>query len=216
MRIKHILSHFRHKKNVFITSLDKKIQNKLTALQGDYGFVDIKDMPTGSYKSNKIPLANDNWATTGEFSNIADNHCGATASTNIALYFTYQEYINLLKDSSKHNTFLEIHRSIGNGPVMRIAKKTKDYFKRRGYNLRYGRAISYNGIKKAIANNRPCGVLLAAGILDWHWIIAIGWREYPDGDKYLQIINGWNNSTQKFFKLKNGARLVSATEYWIE
>ena len=147
MKAKDFLSRSNKKKKLSPALTDSKKQNKLAALQGDYGFLDIKDMPTSKYKYNTIQLTNHNWATTGEFSDIGSNHCGAIASTNLALYFAYQGYDNLLKDDNKEKTFLEIHKLIGNGPVMKIAKKTQDYFKSRGYDLGYSRANSYKGIK---------------------------------------------------------------------
>lgn len=49
-------------------------------------------MPSSSYSQNTIAYANSvNWVTTKYFSNIAKNHCGAVAVTNLALYFTKQE-----------------------------------------------------------------------------------------------------------------------------
>ena len=85
MKAKDFLS--RSKKET-ISCFDRfKKQNKLAALQGDYGFLDIKDMPTSKYKYNTIQLTNHNWATTGEFSDIGSNHCGAIASTNLAFVF---------------------------------------------------------------------------------------------------------------------------------
>lgn len=190
-------------------------KKKLNILTGDYGFIPINNMPKGKYKAATIDIDGINWATTGEFSNVADNHCGATAATNIALYFHKRGYTNLL-NKNKHDTFTAIHKVIGNGPVAMIAGGTKKYFNSRGYPLKYGRVSSFNGIKKAIANQKPCGVLLAAGILDWHWVICVGWREYSTGEKYLQIVNGWNNSANYFFKVNNNVRLRSTTEYGID
>ncbi|NMB44730.1 MAG: hypothetical protein GX995_11465, partial [Clostridiales bacterium] len=74
----------------------------------------------------------------------------------------------------------------------------------------------YKGIKEALDKNRPCAVLLTAGLTKWHWVIAVGYREYITGEKYIQVINGWRNSSDQFFKLKDGSKIVSATEYWLE
>ncbi len=195
--------------------INRKLKVKIPIINGNYGFIDAKDMPLGTYTSKSISLEEDNWATTGEFSNKTNNHCGAVASTNIALYYAYKGYINLLVNTSKPATFYEIHNNIGNGPVMKVAAKTKDYFISRGYNLNYRMVPLYKGIKEAVAMNRPCGVLLTAGIANWHWVIAVGYREYANGEKYIRVINGWENSSNQFFKIKNGAKIVSATEYWI-
>ncbi len=113
-------------------------------------------------------------------------------------------------------TFYKVHDGIGNGPVIRIAEKTKGYFRVRGYNLHYRKAFFYKGIKAAIEKNRPCAVLLSAGIAQWHWVIAVGYREYVNGEKYIQIINGWRNSSNQFIKVGSRAKIVSATQYWVE
>lgn len=200
--------------------VNDKIKNKLIAkvpiLKGDYNFIDIKNMPSDRYISKSISLEEDNWATTGEFSKDTHNHCAAVASTNLALYYAYQGYINLLTDTSKDATFYKVHGNIGNGPVIRIAEKTREYFKVRGYNLYYRHVYFYKGIKEAIDKDRPCAVLITAGIAKWHWVIAVGYREYMNGEKYIQIINGWKNSSKQFFKIGGGARIISAAKYWIE
>ena len=105
-------------------------------------------------------------------------------------------------------TFYKVHDGIGNGPVIRIAEKTKGYFRVRGYNLHYGKAFFYKGIKAAIEKNRPCAVLLSAGIAQWHWVIAVGYREYVNGEKYIQIINGWRNSSNQFIKVGSRANVI--------
>ena len=195
---------------------NNKLKVKIPFFQGNYGFIDVKNMAFDTYTSKSISLEEDNWATTGEFSNNTNNHCAAVASTNIGLYYAYQGYINLLINTSKSATFYQIHSNIGNGPILKIAAKTQDYFKSRGYTLNYRKVPFYKGIKEAVDNNRPCAVLLTAGVAQWHWVIAVGYREYATGERYIQIINGWKNSSNQFFKIKNGAKIVSATEYWIE
>lgn len=190
--------------------------DELSALGGgSYGFVEWDDMPSGSYSSGYIPFYGTDWATTGEYSDIANNHCGATAATNIALYYANRGYSNLKKNSSKRDTFIAVHDIIGNGPVMMIAGGTKDYFKNRGYTLKYSSVGTFSGIKSATTNNRPCGILLASGIVDWHWIVSTGWREYTTGSKYIRIVNGWDNTANNFYLINDSALWISATEYWI-
>ncbi|NLJ89597.1 MAG: hypothetical protein GX323_01740 [Clostridiales bacterium] len=205
------------KKNIhkIVKQIKKKVKVKIPLFQGDYGFIDIKNMPYGTYTSKCISLEDCDWATTGEFIQNTNNHCGAVASTNIALFYAYQGYIGLLINTSKSETFYKIHKSIGNGPVIRIAAKTKNYFKSRGYDLNYRRVTFYKGIKEAIDKNRPCAILLTAGIAKWHWVIGVGYREYTTGERYIQVVNGWRNSSNQFFKVGDGAKIVSVTEYWI-
>lgn len=183
---------------------------------GDYGFIDWGDLPTSSFTWDMVPAAiSTDWATTGEFSSIAKNHCGATAVTNFALYFARIGYSNLKINSSVYDTFVAVHKIVGNGPVMTIADKAKTYFSSRGYNLKTSPVSDFSGIKTAIGNDRPCGILLANGIVDWHWIICVGYRDYGSDGKYMRIVDGWNDTTYRFYRCNSGSIWISATQYWV-
>ncbi len=69
--------------------------------------------------------------------------------------------------------------------------------------------------KTAIAKNRPCGILLADGIVNWHWILGVGWREYSSGNFYMRIVDGWDGTSNRFYKPYSDSLWVSATEYWL-
>lgn len=182
---------------------------------GGYGFIEWDDMPSGSYTSSIIKNAiSTDWAITKEFSDIAQNHCGATAVTNFALYFANCGYSNL-KINSVYDTFVAVHGIVGNGPVMTIADKAKTYFSNRGYTLNTSSVKLFSGIKTAVKNHRPCGILLANGIVDWHWVICVGYRCYDSGDNYMRIVNGWEDTTERFYLIHSGSMWWSATEYWI-
>lgn len=211
--------------NVQALTLHDEIKSKLFLLypmlnlskgDGDYGFIDLGGLPSGSYSAKTISSASSvNWATTGEFSNIANNHCAAVAVTNLALYFAKRGSSNLMVNNSKTDTFKAVHAIVGNGPVMIIAGSAKTYFKNRGYTLNYTGADTISSLKTATDNNRPCGILLADGIVDWHWIISVGYRTYSSsGDTYVQIVNGWNNTIQKYYKPHSGSMWWSATQYY--
>lgn len=49
----------------------------------------------------------------------------------------------------------------------------KKYFASCGYALKYSTVGDFNGIKSATDNHRPCGILLADGIVNWHWILSV-------------------------------------------
>lgn len=183
---------------------------------GDYGFVNAADMPSGSYSSDTILSATStDWSIMGEFNNIANNHCGATAVTNLALYFAQRGSSNL-KISTNLDTFKAVHKIVGNGPVMTIAGSAKTYFKDRGYTLNYSSIGDFAGIKTAVANDRPCGILLADGLVSWHWILSVGYREYSNNSgNYMRIMDGWYDNTNRYYKLNTGSTWMSATQYWI-
>lgn len=183
---------------------------------GGYGFIDLGNMPSGSYSSDTITKASTtDWATTGEFSEIAKNHCAATAVTNFALYFANRGHSNL-KIDTVYKTFEAVHKIVGNGPVMTIADEAKDYFSDRGYTLKTSSVGTFSGIITAVTNERPSGILLANGIVDWHWVICVGYRAYSSGDNYMRIVDGWNDTIDRFYLIHSGSMWWSATEYWVE
>lgn len=182
----------------------------------DYGFIYESNLPSGSCLIGNIPfLRGIDWATTGEFSDIAKNHCGAVAVTNLALYFAHIGYSNLEVENSVRKTFASVQVYVPNGPVMTIADKAKKYFNWRGYTLNYSTIYNFDDIMEAINAERPCGILLENSLADWHWVIGVGYRQYYSGSNYIRIINGWNDSDKYYYMPHNGSTLMSATQYWI-
>ena len=200
-----------------IRSVKESIKESISLRgKGGYGFYDWGQMPSGNYESRTISGASStDWITTGEVSDLAKNHCGATSVTNIALYFNNRGYSKLKINGDKCETFKKVHAIVGNGPVMTIAGDTKTYFSNRGYELKYSSVNSFDGIKNSVRNDRITGILLANGIVDWHWVLGVGYREYSSGDKFIRIVNGWNNTIDRFYKPGSGSLWISATEYWI-
>lgn|GEM_PF-1121436 len=192
-------------------------QQSMMRGDGDFGFIDVFNMPYGAYRSDTITSASStDWAIMDEFNSIANNHCGATAVTNLALYFAQRGYSNL-KINTRLETFKAVHKIVGNGPTMMIAGSTKAYFKDRGYTLNYSSVSDFSGIKSAVENNRPSGVLLADGLFSWHWILAVGYREYyNDGNYYMQVMDGWYDTIGRYYKINTGSTWISATQYWVE
>jgi hypothetical protein len=183
---------------------------------GDYGFIDSGSLPSGSYSSDTITSATSvSWAKTGDYSGIASNHCGAVAVTNLALYFAQRGYSDLKINGDKDDTFEAVHDIVGNGPVMTIADEAEEYFDDCGYNLSYSNVGTTSAYKTAINDDRPVGILLAEGIVSWHWIIGIGYRDYTNDGVYFRIVDGWNNTTNKYYKPYSGSLWISATKYWI-
>lgn len=185
---------------------------------GDYGFIYWDNMPAGEYESDWLSLYNVDWAITGDYNSFAYNHCGATCVTNLALYFAAlnTKYSNLKINSSKDETFKAIYQIVGPGPVATIAGSAKTYFSSRGYTLKYSSVGTFDSYKTAIKNDRPCGILLADGLDEWHWVLGVGWRQYLAGGNYMRIVNGWDNTHKYFYKVNTGSLWISATEYWVE
>lgn len=194
------------------------IENQMiTRSDNDFGFINSSNMPSGSYSGKTIASATStDWAIMGDFSDIARDHCGATTVTNLALYFAQTGKFNLKKNNSNRDTFEAVHKIVGNGPEMTIAEDAKQYFKDRGYTLNYSGVSGFSGVETALKNNRPCGILLENGLFSWHWIIAVGYRNYNSGDNYIQVMNNWKPNINIYYMANNGSAWVSRTQYWVD
>lgn len=189
---------------------------------GSYDFIDWDSMPSGSYSSDWLPFLGTTWAVMSDYdgkrnpisAKVISEHCGATAATNICLYFATQGYTNLKKNGSVDDTFYDLHSRTGNGPVLTIADDVESYATSRGYAIRSSLVGTYSAYKTAIGNNRPCGILLTAALNKWHWVVGVGYRDYASGSKYVRIVTGWENSANNFYLWGNPATW-SITQYWI-
>lgn len=186
---------------------------------GDYGFIKSSNMPSGTYSSDMITKARYiNWAYTDEFADIAEDHCGAVAITNLMLYFGENGYSDLVINNNKRRTFEGVYAFTGNGPIESITGHAEDYVASRtnAYELKHAGAAYEYGIKASITRDRPLGILLVASTTSAHWVIGVGWRSYSeDNSFYIRINNGWDNSIDHFYKIGTGAFAVTYISYWL-
>lgn len=188
-----------------------------------YGFIDSGDMPDGAYAFGGLSCEGIRWAVTSDFSGLATNHCGAVAVTNLALYFAGSGCRNLAggdlcggeKGRDRSSLFCAVHKIVGNGPKITIAGGAKRYFADKGYRLCTKKVKNFAALKAAVNQGHPCAVLLMADWMEWHWALAVGWREYAAGGQYIRLMDGWNRDTDCFYRPGKGARWIAATEYWI-
>lgn len=183
---------------------------------GDYGFINFKDMPKGEFSEKTIPLNDLEFASTGDFKDTAKNHCGAVCALNIVLVLSQREPMLSVGESALEK-FKAIHKIIGNGPTPSIAKGLLKYAQKQRVKLNYQSDIkSFEDVKAAADRGNPCGILLANAVLDWHWVTCVGYREYQNGEKYIRIADGWSKAANRFYKLNAGSAWISATEYFVE
>lgn len=182
---------------------------------GDFGFFDPAEMPTGDYNSDTIYRATTvDWARCRDYADIASNHCGVVAITNLALYFVRTGKTRLKINNSKRDTFIAVHQITGSGASATIASDAVSYFSSRGYTLKHSNVKNISALKNAISSDRPCGILLADGLVSWHWVIGVGWREYTSSnDFYIRINDGWHNTVNKYYKPGTGSLWWSARAY---
>lgn len=186
----------------------------LKMIKKGYEFTPWTDMPRGKFKEKRLDYRNMNLVTTSDLQ-YGRNHCGAVAIANIVLYFNNIGYKNLLENNNEYETLVKIHGLIGNGPVVRVEKGASRYFYSKGYDLKLNNLNSYQDIKLAINRGHPFTLLLSSALLDWHWVVGVGWREYENGDKYLEIVDGWNRHDTHFYKINIRKDWILAMEYYI-
>lgn len=172
-------------------------------------------MPSGNYTCGYINYQDTKWVKTGDIS-WGKNHCASAAATNIVLYYAKIGYRDLKIDHKEYSTFLELYNIIQDGPVVKIAHKISDYSLQKGYNLKYRGIKDLEEFKDAIEENMPLTMLLSASLLKWHWVVAVGWREYENGHIYIQIVDNWNGKANRFYKVDTNLIYLFMTKYWIE
>lgn len=180
---------------------------------GDYGFISGADMPTIRYTSDVITGTNVDWVITKDFSGYTD-HCAATSITNLAIYFAGQGYDNLYKGSDTA-TFSDVVKICPDGATPSLSGSVAAYFSSCGYTAGHSGVGNMSDLKDAVTKDRPCAMLLADGIVTWHWILGLGWREYISGDQYIQVMDNWRRTTNRYYNPGDGSLWVSAREYWV-
>ena len=183
--------------------------------RGNFVFLTEADLPQSSYRCDNVPLSDISWATTSEFNEHAYYHCGAVCITNLCLYFVSRGRRNLFVKNDKSATFDAVHSFVGNGPKLTVAYAARRFFRTRYYRLKHRQVKNFSEFAEAIAADRPVALLLAESLFNWHWVVALGWRKYESGEIYLRIVNGWENSSERFYLVQGKDRLAAATAYWI-
>ncbi len=185
------------------TVLDRKLITQSRDLNYLYGFFASWDLPNYGYYQYTLPGAYYvDWADMSDYNYMADNHCGATTITNLALYFAYNGYGNLRVNNSTDDTFAAVYAIVGDGPVVYLDSYASQYFSNRGYYLNVEDNYyqdDFDFVWNRINAGKPCAMLVAAGFGDWHWILGVGTRQYSGTDSsYIQINNNWEGSINRY------------------
>lgn len=180
----------------------------------NYGIIQDRLLPDISYRQEKINYDGIDFAEMRYFNSFPKNHCACTFITNLIAFFEHQGYKGLLVDNSLEKTFEIVHKKVGNGPIMLLAPKARAYFKSKGYDLRYRSLWGFEEAKSAIKRGNPVSILLAENPISWHWVMGIGTLEAQDL-QIFRLINGWENTPNRYYLVNNKALFFSATEYYI-
>ncbi len=181
-------------------------------IQGDYGFINKKDMPPGNYISGDLFLDAYNFTVTGDFIDLAKNHCGAVFTTNL---FIFLGGLKSLSAEGLLDIFKKVHKIIGNGPVLFLSRKSRRLFYENEISLHYTRIKSTSEVKDIIQQNLPSGMLLMKSLFNWHWVMIVGYRAYENGDFYYKIMDGWTRDRERYYRPDSGSKCIMKIKYWI-
>lgn len=176
---------------------------------GSGAFLSREQLPNGLSYSQKLSDIDLEWATTYDFMGRAKDHCGTICAMNLALWLL-QQY-----NPHKELLFRLFYRCIKNGPTL-STRGMKKGFKVMGIPLKEQKIRSYEQLKNAIAEGQPVTILLSSHGLHWHWVMAVGWREFPNGERYLRIVDNWRPTSERYYKLPKDAEWISASSFVID
>ena len=158
-------------------------------------------------------------AVTADFAHAARNHCCATMLTNYCLYLESKG--SLFPDLPRAALFEKIHRFVPNGPIFSITKRAPKVFAsleissaayRLPLRLRDTPCSKMTVLCRCLEKQKdPAALLVAAGPLSWHWILAVGTVRIF-GIKYLLVSTGWHR-TPRLYRPDSGCRVLAAWEF---
>ena len=202
----------------------------------DYGFRNLRRMAATGYKEKSILPGGMKLVTTGDFTEEAKNHCAAVCATNLLSYALEKYSPNVAgspyaEEDGKHTLFLAVHNAMGDGPVFFFDTRLRRFFDN-GFGKRYGLRMhsqsvhGFKEIKRALDDGCPCALLLANDLFHWHWVLAVGYREYEGTDylevsetkvmepgNYLRIADSWRHQADTFYRIGKGSNLLLARAY---
>ena len=159
------------------------------------------------------------WAIMRNYRSFANNHCGAVAITNLAVFYQYSYGMNALIDVRRGSridaTFKKVHDKYGDGPYITIDGKVKWYFNLKSIKIKSAMIWSIDHAKSEIKKNHPVVFLISSGVDRWHWIVCVGYIDYGGGVVYFRVIDGWNDTINRFYRPHYGSSWISGRSFWI-
>ena len=188
----------------------------------NYSFLEEKE-PSGSPLCRHVLTdrgsASVPWAVTEDFGEEARNHCAATMVTNFII-LKKKEVPDLPdRERDPFYIFSRAHAFIRNGPIFDVKKKAEKCFANLGlpYECRVIRPSSpeeaFEAAKENLDEGRLCGLLVAASLFQWHWIMAVGYEIWPDGKKFLLIEDNWHREGLRRLDPAGDTRIMNVTVF---
>ncbi len=164
-------------------------------MKHNYGFTPVTSKDIAS--AVLVPNSDMRYAVTGDFMDIAKNHCCATMATNVLTYYH-------IPAANTRVQFERAHRFIGNGPVFRPKRALDRLFAAHHIpltcNQLWRTSPAAGGIEPLhrlltheIECGRPCGILLSADLFAWHWVLCMGYDRTPGGTPRYFISDSWHS-----------------------
>lgn len=184
----------------------------------DYGFFYTSGLPTSSTTGNDwIPFSRslNHYGTTGEFAGLlalytifgnpvyVQNHCASVSAFNMLYYYRYIMN-DLLPLANRTSIYLTLHSYIRNGPVV-----PNDYGSRFAsyidnetnytYDFHRYTIASWSNYVNTISADLMAFIVAWPSPLDSHTFNGIGYITYSTSEKYCRVVDGWNNSPDRFY-----------------
>ena len=186
---------------------------KIRLKNRSYGFIYSESLPDNGYEEVKIPVDRKRVSITGDYFDIANNHCACVCTMNIALILRKHRIGDISRcrlGNDRLNMFKDIHSIVGDGPVFLYKPKLNRYLRSVGSKIRAVPITELKDIEDCIESNIPVAMLVNAGITNWHWVLVIGIRKYSSGDIYFNILDGWNRRTDRYLTYNERETFIRA------
>ena len=196
-------------------------------MASDYGFklwngetqVETRSMPGLLTAPCLVCRPDTAWAATSDFDDLASNHCAATTITNYALWYL-REYRGR-KDATgavtdyTRKVFSDVHRHIPNGPVLLLKNKAARYFRAASLPVSV-LSIKEENIREELEAGNPVAIMVAASVMQWHWILVVGYLTGEDSLVTYLIEDNWHRKGMYTYTPGIGSKLLDVLAFHVE
>ncbi len=166
-----------------------------------------------------VSPADTDWAATFDFNDLAKNHCAATTITNYALWYL-REYLGR-QDADGTNAsvikqiFTDVHRYIPNGPVLRLKNRAARFFRAAKLPIEVV-SIKEEAIQDELDAGNPVAIMVAASVMQWHWVLVVGYIFSEDGTRSYLIEDNWHRRGLYTYRPGIGSRLLDVLAFHVD
>ena len=185
---------------------------------GTYGFVRKSELPADPDDTFRLFPLPSSFAVTGDFKDIAKNHCCATTVTNLALLKKAKNGTAPEGSADIRTLFQAVHHHIGNGPVLSMPPGGRKAFADTGLVFNYAKLspgsdpqLTSSGFARqamdTLQGGHPLALMLADSLFQMHWVTVIGYRTFGQ-EFYLEIMDSWHKEPW-YYRPGCGSRILT-------